>query len=48
MIDEAANAGADSIKFQTYKSDRLVANSAPAYWGGETMKQTEYYKRLDN
>ena len=47
MIDEAAAAGADAIKFQTYKSDRMVTNHAQAYWGNETMSQQEYYQRLD-
>ncbi len=47
MIDEAAKAGADSIKFQTYKSERMVTKNAEAYWGSETMSQQEYYKRLD-
>ena len=47
MIDCAADAGADAIKFQTYKGERTVTKYAPAFWGTETMKQTEYYKRLD-
>ena len=47
MIDHAAEAGANSIKFQTYKGERIVTKYAPAFWGTETMKQTEYYKRLD-
>ena len=29
LIDVAANAGADAIKFQTFKSDRLVSQHAP-------------------
>ena len=47
MIDHAAEAGANGIKFQTYKGERIVTKYAPAFWGTETMKQTEYYKRLD-
>ena len=47
MIDCAAAAGADAIKFQTYKGERIVTKYAPAFWGTETMKQTEYYKKLD-
>jgi len=47
MIDCAASAGADAIKFQTYKGDRTVTKQAPAFWGTETMKQVDYYKRLD-
>lgn len=29
LIDEAATAGADMVKFQTFSADRLVTNSAP-------------------
>ena len=29
LIDVAANAGADAIKFQTFKSDNLVSPHAP-------------------
>jgi sialic acid synthase SpsE/CMP-2-keto-3-deoxyoctulosonic acid synthetase len=47
MIDCASEAGADAIKFQTYKGERIVTKYAPAFWGTETMKQTEYYKKLD-
>jgi len=47
MIECAAAAGVDAIKFQTYKGERIVTKYAPAFWGNETMKQTEYYKRLD-
>jgi sialic acid synthase SpsE len=32
LIDEAAGAGADAIKFQTYDADLLAAAWAPAYW----------------
>lgn len=48
MIDEAQAAGADAIKFQTYKAERLVAKDATAYWNySSTKSQYEYYKRLD-
>ena len=47
MIDCAADAGANAIKFQTYKGERIVTKYAPAFWGTETMKQTQYYQRLD-
>ncbi len=48
MISEAAAAGADAIKFQTYKADRLVTSLAESYWkypGGTS--QLDYYKQLD-
>ena len=47
MIDCAADAGANAIKFQTYKGERIVTKYAPAFWGTETMKQVQYYERLD-
>jgi len=47
MIDRAAEAGADGIKFQTYKAERLVTDRADAFWGDEKISQLEYYKRLD-
>jgi sialic acid synthase SpsE len=32
MISQAAGAGADAIKFQTYKADRLAVRDSAAYW----------------
>jgi len=47
MIDKALEAGADSIKFQTYKAEKLVTKEAIAFWGKEQVSQIEYYQRLD-
>jgi len=47
MVDKAAEAGADSIKFQTYIAEKLVTSKAVAFWGNEQITQMEYYKRLD-
>jgi len=47
MIEKAADAGADAIKFQTYTAEKLVTNKAMAFWGKEKISQLEYYKRLD-
>lgn len=48
MIDEALVSGADAIKFQTYKAERLVAKDAQTYWNYKsTTSQYEYYKNLD-
>lgn len=48
MIDEAQAAGADAIKFQTYKAEKLVAKQAHTYWSYSSAKsQYEYYKNLD-
>lgn len=47
MIDKAVEAGADSIKFQTYKAEKLVTDKAVSFWGGEQVRQIDYYRRLD-
>lgn len=47
MIDAAAWAGADAIKFQTYKAKNLVRKEAKLYWEGKETSQLEYYARLD-
>lgn len=48
MIDEALAAGADAIKFQTYKAEKLVAKDVSTYWDYNSAKsQYEYYKKLD-
>ena len=52
LIQKAAEAGADAIKFQTYKAEKLVTKTAPRFWdwGGEQKKKgTQYdsYSLLD-
>jgi len=47
MINRAADAGADAIKFQTYKAELLVTKEAVAFWGDDTLSQIDYYRRLD-
>lgn len=50
MIDEAAKAGADAIKFQTYKAEKLVSRYSPAYWNTKKEKiknQYELFKKYD-
>jgi N-acetylneuraminate synthase len=32
LIDEAAEAGANAIKFQTYRADTIAVRDSPAYW----------------
>ncbi|KKM10722.1 hypothetical protein SY88_11510 [Clostridiales bacterium PH28_bin88] len=46
LIAQAAEAGADAIKFQTYKADKLAAVDSPAYWQ-ESSTQREYFRRYD-
>jgi sialic acid synthase SpsE len=50
MIEEAANAGADAIKFQTYKADKLAIRDSPAYWAIDkerTKSQYELFAKYD-
>ena len=53
LIDEAKKAGADIIKFQTYKAKKLTTKNAPRFWNwqGELKKNgTQYdsYSNLDS
>ncbi|MDR7246590.1 N-acetylneuraminate synthase family protein [Priestia megaterium] len=50
MIQKAAKAGADAIKFQTYKAEKLAAKNSPAYWDKTKEKagsQYELFKKFD-
>ena len=52
LIKKAAIAGADAIKFQTYKAERLTTKVAPRFWEwkGEPIKKgTQYdsYRTMD-
>ena len=51
LIDEAAEGGANAIKFQTYKAERLASVYSPAYWDLEkepTTSQYNLFKKYDN
>jgi len=42
LIDVAANAGADAVKFQTFKAEKVVSKYAPkAYYQKKTTAETE-------
>lgn len=51
LIDEAAEGGADAIKFQTYRAETLASKDSPAYWDTSkepTQSQYELFKRHDS
>ena len=50
MIEQAAHSGADAIKFQSYKAEKLASKYSPSYW--DTSKepirsQYELFKKYD-
>jgi len=50
MISAAAEAGADAVKFQTYKAEKLASRYSPAYWDTTkepTKSQYELFKKFD-
>jgi N-acetylneuraminate synthase len=51
MVEEAAAAGADAVKFQSYKAESLASRFSPAYW--DTTKETtrsqyDLFKKYDH
>jgi N-acetylneuraminate synthase len=50
LITEAIEGGADAVKFQVYKADKLTRKDAPAYWDTNeepTKTQHELFKKYD-
>ncbi len=51
MIEVAATAGADAVKFQSYKAGMLAAKSSPAYWNQNeepSRSQFELFSKYDS
>jgi len=51
MIEQAQKAGADAVKFQTYKAEKLAAVDSPAYWDlneEPTSSQRELFAKYDS
>ncbi len=44
LIYEAAEAGADAIKFQTYRAESIASKHSPAYWDMEKEPTDSQYK----
>ncbi|MDC0607884.1 N-acetylneuraminate synthase family protein [Amylibacter sp.] len=50
MIADIADAGANIVKFQTYKADKLAAVDSPGYWDFKsepTRSQIELFRKYD-
>ena len=50
LIDDAAEAQADAIKFQTYRAETLASKDSPSYWDTSkepTRSQYELFKKHD-
>lgn len=51
MVAVAAESGADAVKFQTYKAEKLASRYSPAYWDTSkemTKSQYELFKKFDS
>lgn len=51
MIDEAVRAGADAVKFQSYKAEKIASVNSPSYWDRNeepTASQFELFKKFDS
>jgi sialic acid synthase SpsE len=51
LIAEAADGGADAIKFQTYRAETIASRDSPAYWDlakEPTRSQFELFSRYDS
>jgi len=50
IIDEAVFGGADAVKFQSYKADKIASKDSPPYWDTSkerTKSQHELFKKFD-
>ena len=44
MIKQAADNGANAVKFQSYKANKIAAKYSPSYWDTREEKSTSQYK----
>ena len=50
LIDSAKRGGADAVKFQTYKAEKIAAKNSPYYWDikkEKTKSQFELFSKYD-
>lgn len=50
LIDEAKEGGADAVKFQTYKAEKIASKESPSYWDltkEPTESQYQLFKKYD-
>lgn len=47
MVTEAADAGVDAVKFQSYSADSLASKQSPAYWDTEKESTETQYELFD-
>jgi N-acetylneuraminate synthase len=43
LIDDAAEGGAQAVKFQTYRAETIAVKNSPAYWDTSKEKSTSQY-----
>lgn len=51
MVEEAADAGVDAVKFQSYTARKLASKHSPAYWDTDeesTSTQYELFEKYDS
>ena len=51
LISQAKKSGADVVKFQTYKAEKIASKFSPSYWDRKkekTKNQFELFKKLDH
>jgi len=51
MVTEAATAGVDAVKFQSYSADQIASKNSPAYWDTSeesTESQYELFSQYDD
>ena len=47
LIKKAKENGADAIKFQTYKAEKIAIKNSPKYWTESDETQYDEYKNFD-